>query len=170
MPTSPLCSKHPAASPTTACIHIAEAVSHCSHTSLLPKEYQLLSGSQRTTVALCTACASRVRADSFAAGIPDSAWHRQLELRPICGSCLLALQPTVGPCTHPIVIADYNHPYAEIRGVSLLDLKATDLEGARSHFGISKLRCPSCGVLLGAVDLGARLQPGGDLHDPRFLL
>ena len=72
-------------------------------------------------------------------------------------------------CRHTKVRVDYDHPYGSIRGVPVAELQASDPATTRPIMTLIGPRCADCGVMLTQDMLGARTQPGGDLHDPRFL-
>jgi hypothetical protein len=71
-------------------------------------------------------------------------------------------------CTSPDVVVDYDHPHGLIRNVPVQELRRSDPSQTRPVMELRGARCATCGASLDGQQLGARLQPGGDLFDPRF--
>jgi hypothetical protein len=72
-------------------------------------------------------------------------------------------------CQHPQVVVDYLHPYADLIGIRVNDLQASDPTMTRPVMTLQNPRCAECGKRLTRAELRRRMRPGGDLYDPRFL-
>lgn len=68
-------------------------------------------------------------------------------------------------CAHPDVTVVYMHPHQDIT-TTVAALRASPPENTRPVMTLSSPRCSVCGAAISE----ARFAPGGDLHDPRFVL
>jgi hypothetical protein len=72
-------------------------------------------------------------------------------------------------CRHEEILVDYLHPHAQIPGVRVKVLQASNPSVTRRSMSLINARCAACGGLLSRRELKSRTVSGGDLFDARFV-